>query len=461
MIGKLNHAGMALFVFLSLSAVMLWMTGNLRIGPASNVSSVHAEADNGHELEAGAPGGIHSEAAEHDHDEAGVGVASLSTLEEQECEHNIRTIDCNSCRFELGVVKLQPSLAQTLISTGSVEERVAANVIRVTGEVQRDPTRVVEVPSLGAGRVTEVKAFLGQPVKQGDVLAVLHSSELGEAKATFLEAHAKLQLAQATLRREEDLFRKKISSEADYFDARKEFQAAKAQVAAAEKRLHLFGLDRVQVSAINAEKDNGQFAELILRAPRSGTIVAQSISEGKLVDGSQSLYTIADLSNLWVWCNVYERDLAVLHDGLSAHKSLEATVEVAAFPGSTFHGRFDLIGSEVDEHIRTIKVRVQVENEEKRLKPGMFADVEILVPSEGKLTVVPRESVLCDEGRFFVFQHWRDNLWVRRDVRVGRRMGPYVEVLGGIPMGARIVTAGAFMLKSDVLRGKMGAGCAD
>lgn len=454
MLRKLNHAGMALFVFLSLSAVILWMTGNLRIGPAATVVATGDEREGDHDEEA-------EEKREEHNDDAGTGRTDLEDLEKRECEHGVRMVDCEACRFELGVVKLNPSIAKALISTGSVEQRVAANAIRVTGEIQLDPTRVVEVPPLAAGRVTAVKAFLGEKVKRGDALTVIHSSDFGEAKATFLEAHAKLQLARTTLDREEGLFAKKISSEADYLSARQEVESAEARFAAAEKRLHLFGLDETQVEAVRAEKTNGHFAELIVRAPRDGMIVKQNVSEGKVVDGSESLYTIADLSNLWVWCDIYERDLARVHEGLAGRETLEAALKVAAFRDRTFPGTVDLIGSEIDEHTRTIKVRVQVGNPELRLRPGMFVDVLIAVPTRGSRTVVPTGAVLSDEGRRFVFQHWRDDLWVRRDVRVGEALGPYVEILDGVAAGAKVVTAGAFLLKSDVLRGKMGAGCAD
>ena len=132
-----------------------------------------------------------------------------------------------------------------------------------------------------------------------------------------------------------------------------------------------------------------------------------------------------------------------------------------AIPDRVFRGTLDLLGSEMDERTRTVKARVRAADEEGRLRPAMFADVEIRVPVARKHTVVPREAALSDEGRHFVFQHWKDDLWVRRDVRVGREIGPYVEILGGVSHGAKIVTAGAFMLKSDVLRAKMGAGCAD
>jgi cobalt-zinc-cadmium efflux system membrane fusion protein len=91
----------------------------------------------------------------------------------------------------------------------------------------------------------------------------------------------------------------------------------------------------------------------------------------------------------------------------------------------------------------------------------MFAEAEISVPRKGSITAVPSSAVLSDEGRTFVFQHLRDDLWVRRDVQLGRERGGFAEVLNGIPTGAAIVTRGAFMLKSDILREKMGAGCAD
>ena len=121
----------------------------------------------------------------------------------------------------------------------------------------------------------------------------------------------------------------------------------------------------------------------------------------------------------------------------------------------------DLIGSQVDEHTRTIKVRVRAGNEQRKLKPGMFAQVEICVPLEGGVTVVPSSAVVSDEGKTFVFQHLKDDLWIRQDVRVGKNQGGVVEVLDGLTPGTTVIARGVFMLKSDILREKMGAGCAD
>jgi cobalt-zinc-cadmium efflux system membrane fusion protein len=391
----------------------------------------------------------------------GSGGHDTSKLESAICEHQVRTIDCDSCRYELGVVKIQPSIAEALIQTSVVDGKKLDRKLKLTGQIQLDTTRTVDVVPTGSGRVERVVKQLGEEVEKGEVLAVIHSAEFGQAKASFLEVQAKLELAQATFSREKELYEKEVSSQADYLSALNGVKAAEANYAAAEKRLRLFGLEAEQIAAIKNEKENGNFAELILRAPRAGTIIKQNISTGKLVENTESLYTVADLSNVWIWCDVYEKDLAILHEQFAKEKTMKAKVHVKAFEGVEFEGTVDLIGSLMDEHTRTVKVRIQAANPEDKLKPGMFADVEISVPFEEQMTVIPRSAVLNDDGRAFVFQHLKDDLWLRRDVILGKSQDGFVEVVDGLSKGSEIVSGGAFMLKSDILREKMGAGCAD
>ena len=444
-IRKANNLGTALFIFVVLTGAILWFSGNLHFG-ARNFTEVDvSEAGHDHEHESQT-----NELLSREH-----------SLEEAMCEHEMRTIDCDKCRFEIGVVKLQPSVANALIETTVVKNTPRTTTLKLTGQVQLDKTRAVDVVSTGGGQVKRVQKLLGQEVAKGDTLAVIHSADLGEGKAQFLEVQARLELATSTFEREKELHDKKISSEADYLSASSELKAAQAYYAAAERRLRLFGLDARQINEIKNEKENGLFAELLLRAPQSGTIIAQNISAGALVDTTESLYTIADMSNVWVWYDLYEKDLAVLHDKLSSGRTIPAKVRVKAFEGEVFDGVVDLVGSQVDEHTRTVKLRVQVQNVQRKLKPGMFAEAEISIPLKGGITAVPSSAVLSDEGKAFVFQLLRDDLWIRRDVRVGEDQGGIVEVLNGIPKGATIVSRGAFMLKSDILREKMGAGCAD
>ena len=584
----LNHAGIALFVFVVLTGAFLWRTGSLRIGLGAAPAAPHG-ADDGHGAadgkaegaEASKEDGTHTADDGHGHGAAkakgdwcaehnlpeslctvchpervkapekgqGTPDASLRALEQKLCEHGKRQVDCDGCRFELGVVKVQPSVAKALLTTAKVERREVAAAIRLTGEVQLDQTRVVDVAPPAAGRVVQVLARLGQPVQEGDTLAVIHSGDFGEAKAKYLEAAtqleiarkeqerqaamtsameklleklakndgsaqdasgardgggkptefvgegrsklvgaaARLKLAKSTHEREKSLWEKQVASKADCETASHELEAAQADYAAlveeaylnlhldklradnaarkaeadlnaATERLHIFGLDRAALEALRQQKENGSFARLEVKAPRSGTITVHNVAQGRLVDTTQTLYTIADLSNLWVWCDLYERDLAAVHAHLAAGKSLEAVVRVTAFRETGFPGTLDLVGSSVDERTRTIKARVQLPNPQGKLRPGMFANVEIQVPSRGPAAFVPRDAILSDGGKSFVFQHWKDDIWVRRDVALGQSHGQFVEVASGVPDGATVVCNGAFMLKGDILRGKMGAG---
>jgi cobalt-zinc-cadmium efflux system membrane fusion protein len=460
----LNHLGVALFVFAALSGLFLWMTGALHFGAPKAPASAHAE-DDGHGHAAGAtcaeaPAKPPAPCADGCGDAART-ATDLTALEAKMCEHKIRQLDCNECRFELGVVKVQPSVAKALLASVRVEERPVGRALRLTGQVAMDAARVADVTSPGSGKVVRLFKALGDRVAEGDLLAVVRSGAFGEAKAAYIEAGARFQVAKRTLEREKGLFEKKISGEADYLDAQKEHIAAEAAWAVAEKRLHLFGMDEKQIAQINPARDNGAFADLPIRAPRAGQIVAMALTEGKAVEAAQSLLTIADLSQVWVWADLHEQDLAAVHALLAAGNPAPAVVRVGAFPDDAFPGAIDLLANALDEHTRTLKARLRVSNASAKLRPGMFATVDATLASGEKALLAPRDAVLSDEGRSFVFEYWKDDLWVRRDITPGRPLGAFVEVLDGLKPGALVACKGAFMLKSEALRGKMGAGCAD
>lgn len=382
----------------------------------------------------------------------------LARLETRQCEHGGPILACDECRYQVGVVKLDASLAEGLISTARAEKRAVVKTLSLTGQVILDPTRVVEIVPMCGGVVSSVRALLGDEVEQGDVLAVIRSSELGDAKASFLEADASLSLSKKNMEREQALHKEGISSESEYLDAEKEYLGVSAKRAAAQKKLFVLGLTAAQVKAIGFEKDTAGFADLEMRAPRDGKIIEQNISVGRFIESAEHVFTVADLSSLWVWCDLYERDLGVLHASMLRNKTVAADVMVRAFPGTRFEGTIDLIGSTVDARSRTVKVRVQVPNREGKLRPGMFATVEARFASGKQALVVPSSAVLADEGASFVFQHWRKDLWVRRDVEVAAAGDGIAQISDGLTEGAVIATDGGFMFKSDVLRAKMGAG---
>ncbi len=467
--------------------------------------------------------------------------ATPAALEAQNCECGKPIVECDECRYEAGVVKLPSATAAALVKTTKAEAGTVVRRLRLTGEVAFDATAVVEVLPTAAGTVVAVKVVLGQEVRAGDTLAVLHSSEVGEAKATYLEAltaaeisvqererqrqvsaaltrllaalpqgpahlrlngeplgewkgrlisaAARLDQAKLVCERETALVQKDASSKAELETAQRELQSAEADYAAqveeaqlslklellraenaarqtevrrvaAEQRLHFLGFDDAAIGRVKDMQENGRFAELVITAPRAGTVTAMGLTAGRFVDTEQSLCTIADLTNLWVWCDLYERDLAALQGFMRAQGKPAAMVTVAAFADG-FRGEVDLLGNEICEATRTLKVRVQVPAHEGKLRPGMFATVDVELPSGRVVTLAPRQAILADEGRQFVFMHWRDDLWLQRHVVLGESDGERVEIVSGLEPGSEVVVAGGFMLKSDILREKMGAGCAD
>ncbi len=447
------RAGAVLFLLSVLGGAALWLAGSLHFG---REPGEHREAEGvGHEGH-GHGEGAGKEGAEH----AGPDNLDPSEIEKRECEHKMRQFECQECRYELGVVKVDPSVTDALAKTATVREGRLPKVIRLTGEVQFDQTGVVDVVPICPGRVVKVNARLGDRVQQGQVLAEVHSVEFGEAKAAFLETKTTREQAELARDREEQLVAKQASSRAELEAAERELKMATARLAATEQRLHLLGMNAESIAAIDRAHDKAGFARLEIRAPRPGVVTAQNITDGQYVETTQSIFTVADNGSLWVWCDLYERDLAALHEFMDKGNKPAAAIKVAAFP-EPFAGVLDLLGSAVDETSRTVKVRVTAKDGQGRLKPGMFARVEIELPEDGKAALAPRGALLVDEGRQFVFVHWRDDLWLRRNVKTGRVHGDMVEVLEGLNPGARVVTAGGFLFKSDVLRAKMGAGCAD
>jgi cobalt-zinc-cadmium efflux system membrane fusion protein len=169
---------------------------------------------------------------------------------------------------------------------------------------------------------------------------------------------------------------------------------------------------------------------------------------------------LADLTTAWVWGGLYERDLANVLTRMAAG-IVPVEVTVPAFPGRVFTGQLNYVASTMDETTRTVKVRTVIANGDRLLRPGMFCEVRLLLTSDEDVLAIPKMALLSDEGVDFVFKHMKDDYYLRQNVTKGREFDDAVEILAGLEPGLTIVAEGAFLLKSDVLRSKMGAGCAD
>jgi membrane fusion protein, heavy metal efflux system len=376
------------------------------------------------------------------------------------CEHGKKTFECPECRYEVGVARVPKAMLDDgLVKTSVAARRKLEAPLGLTGEIRFDERRVTHIAPSTEAMVRAVRVSLGQQVQAGEALVELESVALGEAQSQYLEARGALELARRAAERAESLHQEKIASEKEWLQARSDHETAEIRTRAAREKLVRLGLSTSEVEALPGRGGTAGRGTLLLRAPSAGIVLEMHAVPGELVRPDQSILTVGDLSDLWLWADLYEDQLGRVV--ASEKGGLRAGVTVKAFPGEVFPGTVDFVGPTMDEKTRTVKVRIAVKNPAGKLRSGMFAAVQLYLPGEEEALALPRAAVLSDEGRSFVFVHQQGEFYMRRPVQTGRASLDWIEVTSGLAGGETVVSNGAFLLKSDVLRSKMGAGCAD
>jgi cobalt-zinc-cadmium efflux system membrane fusion protein len=273
------------------------------------------------------------------------------------------------------------ALAASGVQVGTARE-VDAGALVVTGDVTYDQGRVSHVGPRTQGRVVEIGVQVGSRVREGEVLAHLESAEVGEIRADLDEAEALLTIAQENHERERRLEARGISSRRELLDAQGELRRVEARLQSARERLRVLGAD--------AHGDGGHFDVV---SPYTGVVVAGRAGLGEVVGPADPMFTVADLSRLWIQLDVYERNLARVAEGQPVE------VITPAWPDRVFPGRIVYVGDVVAPDSRTIRARVEVENEDRALKPGMFVTARIGMTDDPCLVAIPRDAVQQMEGR--------------------------------------------------------------
>ncbi len=396
-----------------------------------------------------------------------VGTLTPEQVQAAKCPHGL-TIACDECRYEVGVVKVEPSLLKAanansapLISTMPVPAKGKKTVaVQITGEVRMNENTAVHLSPRIPGVIREVNVDIGTAVRKDDVLFSVDSVDLGEAMSDFEKNTALTALSEKNYQREKRLFEQKAGSEMDMIEAQIRFEEYRTALKASEQRLQVLGMTDADIAGNDPSRPRSLRGSLAVRAPMDGVITEKHAVVGELVEPARTTMILADLSTVWVWGGVYERDL----DSVVRHKiaeSIPVEVSVPAYPGEVFRGQMNYIGATMDEATRTVQVRTVLDNADRRLRPGMFCQGRILVSTDEDVLSIPKDALLSDEGVDFVFTHMKDDYFLRQNVKKGREFEDGVEILEGLSPGQTLVAEGAFLLKSDVLRSKMGAGCAD
>jgi membrane fusion protein, heavy metal efflux system len=309
----------------------------------------------------------------------------------------------------------------------TVGQEQAASTLNATGAVFPDIAREVPVISLANGRVVDIKARLDDNVKKGELLMSVQSADVSTVFDAYLKAVNDEQLANKTLIRTDDLFKHGAVSQAMLDQAEDAEKDAKADLTSAEEQLRVMGVDKNHPNSV-----------VNVYAPITGVIIGQNVTNaaaaGVTLSGSATAFTIADLSSVWILCDVYENDLDKLRLGQ------EARIVVNGYPDRPFTGHISDIGPVLDPTTRTAKVRIQVANP-GFLKLGMFATATFTSQKKQTFAVVPADAVLHLHDRDWVYMPAGDNHFRRVEVRAGDMLdGNRQQILSGVQPGQQVVT---------------------
>jgi RND family efflux transporter MFP subunit len=322
-----------------------------------------------------------------------------------------------------GEIRIDPAMLQNLgVRTTLVEPRIVTESIRTTGYVDYDQRLVSQVNARVSGWIEKLYvAYIGQPVRRGETLLSLYSPELVLTQEDYLRAR---QLAAAAGDRESQ-------TRSDGSDL----------MSAAATRLRLWGIAPAELRKLARRGTPSE--TLPIESPSGGVVTESKVVEGAYVRAGDELYAIADLSQVWIYADIYESELP------KVRTNQHAEVSVDALPGQRFDGVVTYIYPSVSEQSRTVRVRLEFSNPGLALRPGMYVNVTLLDSGSAPTLTVPVEAVLDSGVRKVVIVALGDGRFAPREVRVGTQSEGYCQVLHGLTQGERVVTSAQFLIDSE------------
>ena len=342
------------------------------------------------------------------------------------------------------VVTLAPdAVARAGLATAPVVTGTSATALRLPGVVEPNAYRQVAVTPLVNGRVTRVAAQLGGRVRKGETMADIYSPAIAEARTKYVSAQAMLEAHDLELQRTQKLVEIGAASRQELERIHAEHAAQIAEVNSARSQLELLGVPAP--SAQGAQSADILGATTSVQAPIDGVVTERNANVGLNVDGATKLFTVVDLSTVWIVADVYERDFSRVHVGS------ETVITTAAYPGETRRGRVSYIDPQVNATTRTAKVRIEVANPRGDLRLGMYADVAMSTGAATATAMIPRAAIQQVGNRSVVYlvDPKQPGRFVERAVTLGVSSGDQVEVVDGLQPGDLVVTEGSFFLRAE------------
>jgi membrane fusion protein, heavy metal efflux system len=370
-----------------------------------------------------------------------------------------KAADSHSAQATQGASSQAPPSQSQPLDTETAQPVSMAAAILATGTILVPENHIAIIGPVHEGRLMHLYAGQGTRVKKGEKLADLESADIDEAKSEYLKAvadsenarrttEAEIKLAQSSFDRTKLLYEKSIAAQKTFQSAEHDLEVAratgessvastKAALAAARRKLLILGLTRSEIDGLKGDQDLG--ALFSLTSPIDGIVVERNATIGATVGPDSSLFKIIDSSSVWVDANVFEKDLDRVKLGQGAK------VSVPAVPGTVFAGKVIFVSSVVDPETRTVKVRTEVANRDGRLKPDMFANVQIITEADRSAISVLQSAVLTDNGQSVVFVLTAGG-YEKRVVTTGIQSDDRIEIREGGKAGEKVVVKGNYLL---------------
>lgn len=353
-----------------------------------------------------------------------------------------------------GVIELpEGSPALGRIETGHAAFHPIRMSLRAQGgKILPNENRLAHLSARVPGRIVAVYASLGDRVESGGRLLLLDSPAFGEAQLGYRKTRTAVQVTEKALERARALLDRGAIGAGEYQRREADYENARADLAEAEEKLHLLGMTEQEIEQLASKSlPHAKVAQVFLRAPFAGEVIARNATVGEVVDPNTTLFAVADLSTVLVRADFPEHQVGRLQTGL------EVEVRVPAYPEAVFRGVVTYVGAMIDPTTRTVTARLHLPNPDRRLRPEMFAEVTLLTPEQPVLAV-PHAALQQVGSRTVVFIVRGARRFELREVKTGESPHDYVEVKAGLEEGDELVTEGSYALKSEVLREQMRMG---
>ncbi len=334
-----------------------------------------------------------------------------------------------------------------LVKTGEVQMASMSGVIQVAGRIEANETRIARVSAPVSGRITELDVVEGQNVRRDDLLAVVTSTQLSEAQAAYLRAGLMRRQAERAVERAKRLLEADVIGSAELQRREAEFVQSNLDLNAARDQLRLLGMPDAAMEKLETTRTVNPSSHI--PASIDGTVLQRNVTPGQMVQSAETVCVLADLSSVWLVADVPEQAAGSVAVG----KAVEA--EIPALPGIKLHGKLSFVSSTVNPETRTVRIRMDLANPQRRYKPAMLATMTVKDLPEMK-RVLPLSAIVREENKDFVFVQTGDNSFRLRPVTLEPGNEGVKILVDGLASGEKVALEGAFHLNTERKRQALG-----